>query len=207
MLTVTASPASFATVHHPADLSLIVDPNINCVVWERGAPGDLAPAVSGIVLPQAVLATVSADERPPLLQVPAALRPDVQFLLDLFADLTGAETVGLRLASLNQPMCPGFHVDHVALRLVCTYDGPGSEFLANDAVDRRHLGTVPPTTPDAENPILQTLEHIQRMPAFAVGLLKGESWTGNHGRGVVHRSPPRGAAPYHRLLLTLDWLS
>lgn len=44
------------------------------------------------------------------------------------------------------------------------------------------------------------------MPAYAVGLMKGENWEGNEGYGLVHRSPIPTAVQPHRLLLTLDML-
>jgi hypothetical protein len=47
---------------------------------------------------------------------------------------------------------------------------------------------------------------IQTLPAYAVGLMKGEQWEGNAGHGLVHRSPHPDAAAPRRLLLTLDTL-
>jgi hypothetical protein len=44
------------------------------------------------------------------------------------------------------------------------------------------------------------------MPAYAVGLMKGEAWDGNEGQGFVHRSPTPNAVKPKRLVLTLDML-
>ena len=54
----------------------------------------------------------------------------------MFADLTAAERLGVRLARLDEPMCPRFHVDHVGVRLLTTYCGVGAEWLPPDQVDR-----------------------------------------------------------------------
>ena len=35
----------------------------------------------------------------------------------------------MRLVSTSAPMCPRFHTDHVGVRLICTYVGPGTEWL------------------------------------------------------------------------------
>jgi hypothetical protein len=53
-----------------------------------------------------------------------------------------ADQVGFRLLSLSHPMCPGFHVDRVNLRLVYTYAGPGTEWLEHHSVNRQWLGNV-----------------------------------------------------------------
>lgn len=46
---------------------------------------------------------------------------------------------------------------------------------------------------------------IQTMPAYAIGLLKGNAWEGNEQFGAVHRSPQLNPNIPRRLLLTLDF--
>jgi SAM-dependent methyltransferase len=97
-------------------------------------------------------------------------------------------------------MCPGFHVDRVGIRLVCAYVGPGTEWLPEPQVDRVALGRREP------GGVLR-LGAPARLAIGAVGLLKGEAWPGNEGRGAVHRSPPV-AAGERRVLLTIEgWLA
>lgn len=95
-------------------------------------------------------------------------------------------------------MCPRFHVDHVPMRLITTYAGVGSQWLKENAIDRKRLGEV-----GAEPQDPQYIEQIERGD---VALLKGERWRGNEGRGLVHRSPQL-AENERRLILTLDWLA
>jgi hypothetical protein len=86
-------------------------------------------------------------------------------------------------------------VDRTGIRLLCTYRGPGTQWLPDAGVDRQRLQEVPGDYPA-----------VAEAPAFAVVLLKGSAWPGNESRGAIHRSPPvpAGAAP--RVLLTLDAL-
>ncbi len=69
----------------------------------------------------------------------------------------GARRVGLRLRVLDKAMCPRFHVDHVPVRLITTYAGVGSEWLAEGAMDRRQLGS-----PTAEPMDTQAIRQIGR---------------------------------------------
>jgi Protein of unknown function (DUF1826) len=111
-------------------------------------------------------------------------------LVDLFATLTDTEVVGVRITATKCRECPRFHVDRVGLRLLCTWLGEGTEWLAHEDVIRGRLSHQP-----AE--VERSGAIIQRMQPFAVAVLKGEQWPGNAGRGAVHRSPdPRGSRVY-----------
>ncbi len=57
--------------------------------------------------------------------------------------------------------------------------------------------------PDHESGLYSNANDIQKLSIGDVALLKGESWIGNEGVCLVHRSP---AVPYgtNRLLVTLD---
>ncbi|MND87313.1 hypothetical protein D3C80_793080 [compost metagenome] len=92
-------------------------------------------------------------------------------------------------------MCPRFHVDHVPLRLLSTYAGPGSEWLEEGAVDRSQLARE---QPDANA--------VRQLAVGEVALLKGEKWLGNQGAGLVHRSPMLVNGE-RRLILSLDWMA
>lgn len=123
---------------------------------------------------------------------------DLGWLVEAFFCLTGARRIGLRLRVLDKPMCPRFHVDHVPLRLVTTYQGAASEWLDESGLDRRLLGGAQAEVVDEQL--------IHSLSTGDVALLKGERWEGNEGAGLVHRSP-RAEPGLARLLLTLDWLA
>jgi hypothetical protein len=131
---------------------------------------------------------------------------DVARLAAAFCDLFEIERVGLRLRTLDRPMCPRFHVDHVSCRLVCTYGGIGTEWLPDECVDRAKLGPGAKGLPDEESGLMVDASAIRTMPAYAVGLMKGAKWEGNNEHGAVHRSPKLTPQQPRRLLLTLDML-
>ncbi|MGO1660096.1 MAG: DUF1826 domain-containing protein [Marinobacter sp.] len=123
---------------------------------------------------------------------------DVNEMVEMFGCLFEPAAIGVRLHVLPDTMCPRFHTDKVPVRLLVTYAGRGTEWLPENQVKRGNpSGPLPDQAVSAED--------IQVMPTGAVSLLKGESWIGNEGQGLVHRSPEPGAHP--RLVLGLDWLS
>jgi hypothetical protein len=109
-----------------------------------------------------------------------------------------ATAITLRLEVLADVACPRFHVDQTRLRLLCTYRGPGTEWLPPGAVDRRALGNGAPNAQIADPAAVRSLA------PFWVGILKGERYPGNAGRGQVHRSPPVADGVPPRLLFCLD---
>lgn len=130
---------------------------------------------------------------------------DLARLTEAYCELLGTERVGLRLRALDRPMCPRFHVDHVPCRLVCTYGGPGTEWLPDHRVDRSKLGPGAGGLPDACSGLILDDTAIRAMPPYAIGLMKGARWEGNEDHGAVHRSPAL-TGRQRRLLLSMDAL-
>jgi hypothetical protein len=202
----------------PADLSRIYDPNVNLCIIERQPPPEVDRFVRGLLAqatPIEVARTIRFESFDGQDLLPAALRDlgadgeawqrDVIGLTALFCDLFEADSVGLRLRRLDSPMCPRFHTDFVPARLICAYGGPGTQWLPEDAVDRRRMGSRSGGLSDAESGLIGRKDAVEEIPAYAIALLKGERWEGNEGRGAVHRSPQNAAGePVPRLLLTLD---
>lgn len=120
---------------------------------------------------------------------------DVMLLTDMFSELLGLHQVGLRLAVLTKAMCPKFHVDRVTARMVTTYSGDGTQWVENCHVKREGIGRVE----------VNSKAPINTIGCGEVALLKGDSWEGNEGAGLVHRSPA-AAVDFPRLVLTLDCL-
>ena len=123
---------------------------------------------------------------------------DANEILAMYRCLFEPDAVGLRLHVLRGTMCPRFHTDRVPVRLLCTYQGIGTEWLHETQVTR----------PQSDGPLPdQAVEpsHVSRLTTGAIGLFKGEAWEGNEGCGIVHRSPaPDDDQP--RLVMALDWL-
>lgn len=130
---------------------------------------------------------------------------DIVEIVSMYCCLFELDEVGLRLTTLDRAMCPKFHVDRVPCRLVTTYTGIATEWISHELVDRTKLGVGSQGKPDSESGLYRSDSDIQQLTAGDVALLKGESWPGNEGAGLVHRSPQL-ANQGKRLLLTLDFI-
>ena len=132
------------TGKQPIVLADIYEECTNLIVWQRQLPKELVAGVNDL--------TVSRRDR----NFSVVLKPsdarsvmheeidnpgfgdfvdDVAELIDMFCYLFGLDEVGLRLRVLHQSMCPKFHVDHVPCRLVTTYWGVATEWLAHESLD------------------------------------------------------------------------
>lgn len=123
---------------------------------------------------------------------------DMTKLAEAFCRQAQGRRVTARLETLAHTGCPRFHVDHSYLRLVCTYRGAGTEWLDDDQVDRVAQRSGAPN----EAIVLSGKEN--RMPTFAVGLLKGSRYPGAADGGLVHRSPTPAPGEPVRVLFCLD---
>ena len=197
-----------------AVLSQIYQDQINIVVWQRQLEAELVDAATDLLANirhqrrwQAVLSPGSTmewlDQHLPQFSGKTLLLQDMAVLVDMFSCLFDLREVGLRLAGLDCAMCPRFHTDRTLCRLVTTYGGPGTEWLADNQADRTRLGSGNAGLQDAQSGVFRRVEDIQQLSAGEVGLLKGEAWAGNEGAGLVHRSPTITQG-MNRLLLTLD---
>jgi hypothetical protein len=196
----------------PLGLTRIFDPEIQIAQWQRPTnhvisewldahAGDL-----GIGLRQ----TLSSGQPPDLAQLPAgdgrdAFAEDLTLLAEMLGELLDAPTIGLRMEITHQAMCPRLHVDRVGIRMLCTYRGPGTEWVEDDAVDRRFLGAASGGKPDESSGLLRPGYRIESIPPFAVALLKGSLWQENVGRGIVHRSPALSRPPRVMVALDASW--
>ena len=133
-----------------------------------------------------------------------ALSDNIAEVVDMFCYLFELKRAGIRLMALDKAMCPKFHVDRVPCRLICTYQGKGTEWLPHSSVDRSKLGRGACGLADDESGLYQDSKQINQLSKGDVALLKGENWFGNENAGLVHRSPTLLSGD-SRLLLTLDF--
>ncbi len=203
------------TGKQPVVLADIYEESTNLIIWQRQLPKELVAGVND-------LAVSRRDRNFSVVLKPSDARSvmheeidnprfgyfvdDAAELVDMFCYLFGLDEAGLRLRVLHHSMCPKFHVDHVPCRLVTTYCGVATEWLAHESVDRKKLGLSSAEKSDQESGLYQTKRDIQELARGEVALMKGEKWPGNKGAGLVHRSPAV-AAGEPRLLLTLDFSS
>lgn len=193
----------------PLSLLQIFEPDIQLTQWTRPEQALISEWLDQHAhrLGAGFRQRIRRGETPDLSGLPAgegrdALGEDIRQLFELLGELVNAPFAGVRLEVLNSPMCPRFHVNRVGIRLLCTYRGRGTEWVAQSAVDKRFLGAGSGGLPDETSGLLRSGHRIESVPAFAVALLKGSLWQGNHGRGVIHRSPAVEHGP--RVVVALD---
>ncbi len=203
-----------ATGHLPTALTGIYREDVNIAIWRRQLESSLEQAAHNLledrpilqlsvsVTPQNVYDAVVEALGPT--QDSAILSEDITQLLNMFCCLFDLKHVGLRLTALDQAMCPRFHVDRVPCRLVTTYCGSATEWLADDRVDRSKLGAGNQGLPDTQSGIYPHPDDIRQLSCGDVAILKGELWEGNEQAGLVHRSP-QVKPNQRRLLMTLDF--
>ncbi|MEM8773110.1 MAG: DUF1826 domain-containing protein [Pseudomonadota bacterium] len=184
-------------------LSRILDPSTSLAIWRRALSRSLQDAaVDGCA---SVLQHASAFHSFGQTEVDcfydaltrdagASITPiaeDLVALAKVFADICGAVPVRVRVETIADNGCRRFHFDNVAMRLVVTYRGPGTQW-------------VPPEF--AANAYAQQTEYngpINEIRTGDVALFRGRrsSVVGM----TLHRSPPllKNAPP--RLIGVIDY--
>ncbi|MEJ2630706.1 MAG: DUF1826 domain-containing protein [Acidihalobacter sp.] len=183
-----------------ADLVEIFDPAVQVCSWRREIDPAIETYLSQLHQTGAlhVLETLSPAAQPRLNALPgvtgrASLIEDLSLLREVVCELLGCVAAGLRLARVGRAMCPGWHVDRVGIRLVCTYQGSGTQWLDDQNIDRRDLspGRM------KENAFIEA-------SSGEIVLLKGALWQDNNTFGAIHRSPGLRSSASLRTLITLD---
>ena len=197
--------------HTPAILARIIEPDVNICIWQRPlidkierelvslTPQDLPDvrchctlnnfdaAVTSLMASQGLATDLFKHWREDLLNIAHIYFPQAK-----------GRKVTLRLETTDQDGCPRFHTDRTHLRLLCTYLGPGTEWLRNDQANREaQLAGAP------NSEILLT-DKPSQLGRFWVGLLKGSAFPGNSLNGLIHRSPPSQGPGVNRVLFCLD---
>lgn len=199
----------------PAVLGDIYHEEINLAVWQRDHSSEFKEGVQSFLLEhptfKAQMTVTPETIASSLKRVfertngTAELEEDISELVDMYCYLFELKQAGLRLSVLDRAMCPRFHIDRVPCRLVTTYVGSATEWIAHEHVDRSKLGAGNKGKPDNETGIYREEKHISQLSEGDVALLKGETWENNEGAGLVHRSPAVIEGEL-RLLLTLDFI-
>ncbi|MDN3639327.1 DUF1826 domain-containing protein [Simiduia curdlanivorans] len=195
---------SLAVDFHPGALTEIYRADVNIAIWQRQLDPHITHYAQHLMAvaphwrtrfiqqPEKIAAQLAQEL--PLASSRQAFIDDVALVVEMFSCLFELEHVGFRMAVLRTAMCPKFHVDQVPCRLISTYAGAGTQWHKHGLVERTAQGVLN----------LQPHIHSEHLRVGDVALLKGETWEGNCGRGLVHRSPPASdSAP--RLVLTLDF--
>ncbi|MBK7844154.1 MAG: DUF1826 domain-containing protein [Bdellovibrionales bacterium] len=102
----------------------------------------------------------------------------------------------LRFSQISHDQCPLFHTDYVTVRLFQTLNGPGTEYVSDDNLNRDGLGK------GCNSKIVLNYDKVKRANTKDILLMRGDRWF--EGKGLAHRSPPIEQLGLNRLYLCLD---
>ena len=192
------------------DIASINSPELNLVYFKRPAVKEIEHftrhliatnfrGVNEIVTPACYHDVLQAHlEAPQCYTGKDELMEDVTTLTGLFFKITNAKRIRMIMKIVADDACRKFHTDAYRLRLLCTYAGAGTEWIADQYANRKKL--VGGTNKD----IIKDPGMIQHMEPFEVGILKGEIAGKCIGHGIIHRSPELKCGSEKRFLLRLD---
>ncbi|NIR30510.1 MAG: DUF1826 domain-containing protein [Gammaproteobacteria bacterium] len=129
---------------------------------------------------------------------------DIAGLMTLFATEARATALRVRLESVAETRERLFHFDSVNLRLLCTYAGPGTQWLHEDNVDRAQLRLQGRSVTATNRAIVKDARRVRTLRPWWVAVLKGEAYPGNANGGLVHRPPPASYGGEARVRLRID---
>ena len=131
------------------------------------------------------------------------LADDIRLLAGQLGVLLNRQHLHAQLFIQRSDGCRKIHADNVSIRLLCTYAGPGTDWLPDQDVNRKYLGASKLNATAANKRIIRRGSTLRRTVPGEVLLLKGNAHPGNAGRGAAHRSPPLGASSAARLVLKI----
>ena len=199
-----ADPAGIVTGNARAVLNAVHEASVGMAVWHRSMPETLKSWASRwaadadinmrLLLPiercEEGLDKALRNGSVPPCPAEEPVKREIADLVLMFAAIAGLRSVDLRLETVKGDACWKFHVDRVAFRLICTYSGPGTQYVPADfgrqamAQQRDYTGPLG---------IVET---------YDVAVFKGAEASGHDG--IVHRSPPIRGSGQSRLLLCLS---
>ncbi|MFT4853532.1 MAG: hypothetical protein ACI9B8_002766 [Sulfitobacter sp.] len=187
----------------------IQDAECDLCLWRRPNQGAIAREVSTLTssaLPGAKFLTTLASIDADILSLMEHqglnpydfinLRRDIYLLAKTFVSIAGRSELVFRLFTTKDRGCSRFHVDRMNKRLICTYQGAGTQWLTESQVDREaqhRYGT---------NDEIVRFDKPQQLACHWVGIMKGDP--NNRGSGLVHRSPSNDGSGVTRVVFCLD---
>ncbi|MCG8415703.1 MAG: DUF1826 domain-containing protein [Pseudomonadales bacterium] len=190
-------------------LHKVMDPDVNLALWQRPPEKEITDELSALQatdLPDVrhrTSLTSFDDDVCTLFQQQDLnpqhfinLRVDLRQLVDLLGNVSGCREFSFRLVTVAGDECCRFHLDRTPLRLICTYQGSGTEWLPDWQVDREALAR------SASNEAITRFGEPSQFEPFWVGIMKGDP--GKKGQGLVHRSPAVPDSQRFRVLFCID---
>lgn len=192
----------------------LLDEGTNIVSIERTLGASIADALHDVAQGEVFEHDATIDARRPKLDAllePVAnpiarrfLERDIAWLAESYGALLERRHLHGQLAVVAHDACRKLHVDNVSIRLLCTYAGPGTQWVRNEDVVRENLARIDVDLEEANRSVLRHVDAVRQCKAGDVLLLKGEAFRRNRGFGAVHRSPPIAARGLRRLVFKID---
>jgi hypothetical protein len=197
------------------ELASRMSPSCLATRFQVPLPPELAEAAQGLVdaapfhirEPWRVSESLPLEWFGPLAGLPVGqwLAAESARLAQTFARVVGADEVRVHVMHTASDECTRAHVDHVALRLVTTWIGPGTHWYSPS--DVRWEPAAEGRSMRAAAPFLVVPGAVVQQSATGEALLmKGLAWTERPGRGLVHWSPRVSVQGLRRLVLRVDTL-
>lgn len=204
-----------ATSNTPDILAHIYQDDVNIAIWQNGLSEQTHEQATQLIIDEGKLnLEIAAGPDDVITQLVNKhsgltdthhLNQHIQTLVDMFCTLFELKRAGIRLSILDQAMCPKFHVDKIPCRLVSTFSGPATQWIAHQDVVYSKLGKASFNVSDDVSGIYTDANQIQTMRTGDVALLKGSNWQNNEHAGLVHRSPKQ-SNNQKRLVITFDFI-
>jgi len=214
-----AAPPHHQASRQPEILADIVQEGVNLCMWQRSPLETWSSAIQALLhAPRRIALDLHAPtteqitdslgaliERDPDTKASiAALARDVHDLSRRFATIAEVRHPRVRLTRIEDEGCALFHADTLVLRMLCTYAGPGMQWLENDNVRREELGSHGRTLEEATKAIVIDPDRIQTVPEACVSIFKGRRFEGEEQNALVHRSSPLRHPDDYRFRLCID---
>jgi hypothetical protein len=198
----------------PAVLHALDGEAVRLAVWRRTLPHALAEWLDCLCFP---MPRQGRWQLHPQMELPATVQAwlsgwlagidqpapawcdDITTLLAQIRREFPDRSFAVRLDVVANDGCRLFHVDRLLARWVCTYRGPGTEWLPDAAVDRSRMHR-------GNNDHVLDWSAVRRLERGWVAALKGGLWASGCDTGLVHRSPPASPAQ-PRIVLAVDPLA
>ena len=193
-----------------AILNALEAPDVVLALWERSLPTYVRQGLDATA--SAALPDLDVEGTPDVIiaeaeravvesgigfeAVKAWLVSDLDGLVHRLSRMTGDRNLDLQLKVVTGDACRYFHIDAVPARLMCTYIGPGTQWIAPSLAGRESTGA------GGTDCVLERPGLIHQMDRGAVAAFRGGLGP-QRCDGLVHRSPPIEAAGARRYVLNI----
>ncbi len=186
-----------------ARLQSIHQPGYQIGIWKRQLSAELQAEAEGLLGTDGESFRFSGpveelSEQLRTSRAGALLQSEVLSLASWFAQLMGGQPLRLFFGKVEKDMCRRFHTDINTLRLLCTYQGPGTLWAHPDAIDHHKVAK------GTNEEMIRDPAGIYQANTGEVLLIKGALHERSTYGAALHRSPAVQKSGQSRLLLRID---